>query len=43
MKMTGKVKSRDESEGVVEVEVVGSNSWGDHVTGTVTVALPRAS
>jgi hypothetical protein len=25
----------------VRVEVVGANSWGDHVTGSVTVALPR--
>ena len=23
------------------VEIAGSNSWGDHVTGTVRVALPR--
>jgi hypothetical protein len=25
----------------VEVQIAGTNSWGDHVTGTVTVALPR--
>jgi acyl dehydratase len=41
MKMRGKVASADAASGVVEVSVVGSNSWGDHVTGTVKVALPR--
>ena len=40
MKMTGTVKAKDENRGVVEVAVVGTNAWGDHVTGTVTVALP---
>jgi acyl dehydratase len=41
MKMTGAVKSKDESSGVVEVEVTGKNAWGNHVTGSVRVALPR--
>jgi len=41
MKMTGVVKKKDEAAGVLEVEVAGRNSWGDHVTGTVVVALPR--
>ena len=27
--------------GQVEVAVTGSNSWGDHITGTVKVVLPR--
>lgn len=40
MKMKGKVLSVDESSGQVEVEVVGANSWGNHVNGTVTVVLP---
>jgi acyl dehydratase len=43
MRMTGTVKSKDESEGVVEVEIAGKNSWGDHVTGTVKVALPMGA
>ncbi len=43
MKMTGSVTAKDEAEGTVEVSVVGSNSWGDHVTGTVRVALPKGS
>lgn len=43
MKMTGKIRSKDDAEGIVEVEVVGTNSWGDHVTGTVKVALPKGA
>ena len=41
MKLAGKVAAKDEKAGTVSVEVVGTNSWGDHVTGRVTVALPR--
>lgn len=40
MKMTGEVTAVDRDEGMVEVRVTGSNSWGDHVTGNVCVALP---
>jgi acyl dehydratase len=40
MKMKGTVKSRDDSDGTVDVDVVGANAWGHHVTGTVKVALP---
>jgi acyl dehydratase len=43
MKMTGTVKKKDEASGVLEIEVAGRNSWGDHVTGTVAVALPRSA
>jgi acyl dehydratase len=43
MKLSGTVKSKDEAKGAVEVEVTGANAWGDHVTGTVTVTLPRRS
>jgi len=43
MKMRGTVKALDESEGTVEVEVSGKNAWGDHVTGTVRVALPTGA
>ncbi len=41
MKMTGTVKAV--ADGVVEIAVTGSNSWGDHVTGTVEVALPKGA
>jgi acyl dehydratase len=43
MKLSGTVKSKDEKKGTVEVEVAGVNAWGDHVTGTVTVTLPRGA
>ena len=39
MVMTGRVVSND--AGVVELEVVGRNRMGDHVTGTVVVELPE--
>ena len=41
MKLCGKVSGRDDRTGTVEIAVTGSNSWGDHVTGTVRVALPK--
>ena len=41
MKMSGKVTAVDAASGVVDVAVVGANNWGDHVTGTVKVALPK--
>ncbi len=39
MTLTGSVTSKEGD--VVEVEVAGKNAWGNHVTGTVHVALPR--
>jgi hypothetical protein len=39
MTLTGKVTAKRKG-GVVEVEVVGRNGLGDHVTGTVKVKLP---
>jgi len=41
MKMRGRVVAKDDAAGEVRVEVVGKNSWGDHVTSTVWLALPR--
>ena len=40
LKIRGKVVAAD--DGRVDVEVTGENSWGNHVTATVTVALPGA-
>jgi acyl dehydratase len=40
MKLRGEVTSVDADAGTVEVAVVAKNAWGDHATGTVTVALP---
>ncbi|MEN8649921.1 MaoC family dehydratase [Streptomyces sp. 21So2-11] len=42
MVLTGTVVSIDE-DGTAEVRVVGANGVGDHVTGTVRVALPAES
>jgi len=47
MRLTGTVRAveplggRPDGRGVVEVAVRGANRLGDHVTGTVRVALPR--
>lgn len=41
MKMVGSVKSKDAAKGEVVVEIAGKNGWGNHVTGTIRVALPR--
>jgi acyl dehydratase len=43
MKMTGTVKKKDDAAGVIEIEVAGRNAWGDHVTGTVAIGLPRTA
>jgi acyl dehydratase len=40
MTMTGTVTGK--ADGVVEVTLKGSNSLGDHVSGTVTLVLPGA-
>ncbi len=39
MTLTGRVKSK--SDGVISVDIVGRNDLGDHVIGTVDLALPR--
>ncbi len=41
MVMTGEVTAVDQSTGAVEVKVVGTNSLGPHVSGTITVEVPR--
>jgi len=43
MKLTGTVLQKDEARGVVDIEVIGKNSWGAHVTATVSVALPKGA
>ena len=37
MKLTGKVLQKDEEQSVVDIEVVGKNSWGAHATASVSV------
>ena len=43
MKMRGTVTAKDEREATIKIDVVGTNTWGDHVTGTVAVALPAGA
>ena len=38
LKLRGTVQSAESGE--LEIQVVGDNSWGNHVTATVKVALP---
>jgi acyl dehydratase len=40
MTLSGSVAGKDDEASAVKVEVTGKNAWGNHVTGTVTVALP---
>ena len=40
MLLTGEVTALDDAERLVTIAVRGSNSLGDHVTGTVDVVLP---
>ncbi len=41
MKMTGSISEKDANTGVVAVDVTGKNAWGNHVSGTVKLALPQ--
>lgn len=40
MNMMGTVKAKEDATGIVDLDVVGRNSWGNHVTAKVRVALP---
>ncbi len=40
MKMTGSISAKSDSGNEVTVEVAGKNACGNHVTGSVRVALP---
>jgi len=39
MTLRGSVSEKDGADGSVVIEVTGKNAWGNHVTGTVKVAL----
>jgi hypothetical protein len=43
MKLRGRVTSVDAEQGLLEVEVVGKNAWGNHVEGKVRLALPKGA
>ena len=40
MVMTGSISDTNDAENTVVVEVAGKNAWGNHVTGTIKLALP---
>lgn len=42
MTLVGEIKAKDDSTGIVDIEVVGENNvWGMHMAGTVKVQLPQ--
>lgn len=41
MTLTGSVSAKDDAANTVDVDVVGTNGMGNHVTGTVRVRLPH--
>ncbi len=43
MTLSGEVKEVNAADGTVVVDIVGKNSLGNHVTGSVTVALPTGA
>jgi len=43
MTLSGRVAEKSEPDGVVAIEIAGKNAWGNHVTGTVRIALPRGA
>jgi hypothetical protein len=43
LKLGGRVTAKDDRAGVVTVAVAGRNSWGDHVSATARVALPKGA
>ena len=44
MTITGEVKSKDDANGLVDIEVTGENNvWGMHMQGTVQVQLPKGA
>ncbi|MGJ3507617.1 MaoC family dehydratase [Enemella sp. A6] len=43
MTMKGKVLAKDEQARTIDLEVVGANSLGNHLSGTATIELPEVS
>ncbi len=43
MTFSGTVAEKDDESGVLAIEIAGKNAWGNHVTGTVRVSLPRGA
>ena len=43
MNLSGEVTAKDEESGSVTVDITGKNAWGNHVTGTVDLVLPKGA
>ena len=44
MTITGEVKAKNDSQGIVDIEVIGENNvWGMHMQGSVQIQLPRGA
>lgn len=43
LKMTGEVSAKEDSDGFVDIKVIGKGNWGMHLDGTVRIQLPLAS
>lgn len=41
LKITGEVAAKDDTDGVIDVKVLGKGDWGMHLDGTVRVQLPK--
>ena len=41
MKLTGKVQAKSDEGGVIDLAIQGANELGNHVVGTVRLALPK--
>jgi acyl dehydratase len=43
MALSGEVTKKDDETGSVTVAITGKNAWGNHVTGTVDLLLPKGA
>ena len=43
MALSGEVTGKDDETGSVTVAITGKNAWGNHVTGTVDLLLPKGA
>ncbi len=43
MELSGEVTGKNDETGSVTVAITGKNAWGNHVTGTVDLLLPKGA
>jgi acyl dehydratase len=41
MRITGRIRAKHDDDATVEIEILGTNATGTHVTGSARVTLPR--